>query len=76
MKLSLFNYRFAEEILKDAKHDPAWNEIRSVLGSAPLFTYEGKSKNSRLTVVQPVSKPKAVVPAHIIDRFVSVTGFD
>ncbi len=54
MKLYIFNYRFAEEILQHPKHAPAWDEIRDTLQTAPLFIYPGKSKNSGLSVVQQV----------------------
>jgi hypothetical protein len=53
MKLHIFSYRFAQEILQHQKHAPAWDEIRTTLETAPLFIYPGKSaKNSRLAVVQ------------------------
>lgn len=54
MKLHIFNYRFAEEILQHRKHRPAWDEIRDTLQNAPLFIYPGKSKNKKLSVVQQV----------------------
>jgi hypothetical protein len=54
VKLHIFNYRYAEEILQHPKHAPAWDEIRDTLQNAPLFVFPGKSKNPRLSVVQQV----------------------
>jgi hypothetical protein len=54
VKLHIFNYRYAEEILQHAKHAPAWDEISSTLKGAPLFIYPGKSKHDQLSVVQQV----------------------
>ena len=55
MKLHIFSYRFAEEILQHKKHSPAWLEIKTALENAPLFIYPGKSaKNPKLNVVQKV----------------------
>jgi len=54
MKLQIFNYRYAEEILRNFKHDPGWSEIEDTFRNAPLFVYPGKSKNKRLSVVQQV----------------------
>lgn len=52
MKLHVFSYRYAQEILEHPNNVAAWNEIKSILENAPLFTYPGKSKNKRLDVVQ------------------------
>lgn len=55
MKLHIFSYRFAQEILQHQKHAPAWSEIKDTLEQAPIFIYPGKSaRNSRLAVVQKV----------------------
>lgn len=55
MKVEIFSYRFAEEILQHPRHQQAWDEIYAVLTDAPLFVYPGKSgKNSKLDVVQQV----------------------
>lgn len=53
MKLHVFSYRYALEILQHPNNLSAWTEIESVLSDAPVFTYPGKSKrNSRLEIVQ------------------------
>lgn len=53
MKLHVFSYRFAEEIIQHSNHSQAWNEIKEVLRQAPLFIYPHKSKkNKNLDVVQ------------------------
>jgi hypothetical protein len=53
LKLHIFSYRFAEEILQHGKHAPAWSEIHDTLKNAPLFIYPNKSsKNAKLDVVQ------------------------
>lgn len=52
MKYEIFSYRFAQEILQHKKHIKCWNEIIEAVVQAPLFSYPGKSKNSRLDVVQ------------------------
>lgn len=52
MKLHVHSYRYAEEILQHPNNVAAWNEIRSILSTAPVFVYPGKSKNKRLKVVQ------------------------
>lgn len=53
MKLNIFSYRFAEEILQHDRHGGAWLEIHDVLSATPLFVYPGKSKkNKKLDVVQ------------------------
>jgi hypothetical protein len=55
LKLHIFSYRFAQEILQHKKHAPAWKELKDTLENAPLFIYPGKSaKNARLIVVQKV----------------------
>lgn len=52
MKYEIFSYRFAQEILQHKKHIKCWNEIIEAVVQAPLFAYPGKSKNSKLDVVQ------------------------
>jgi hypothetical protein len=53
VKTTIFSYRYAREILEHPNNNAAWNEIIAVVGSAPLFTYAGKSKkNRKLDVVQ------------------------
>lgn len=55
MKVTIFSYRFAEEILQHARHRQAWDEISQVLTETPLFVYPGKSRNNvKLDVVQQV----------------------
>jgi len=53
MKLNIFSYRYALEILQHPSHAPAWEEIETILSGAPLFIYPGKSGNNpNLLVVQ------------------------
>jgi len=52
MKLHVYSYRYAEEILQHPNNVTAWNEISGILSTAPLFVYPGKSKNVRLRIVQ------------------------
>lgn len=53
MKLHIFSYRFAQEILQHQKHLEAWNQITKTAKKSPLFIYPGKSeKNKSLDVVQ------------------------
>lgn len=52
MRLEVFSYRFAEEILQHPKHLGVWDEVTSICESAPLFIWPNKSKNKRLDVVQ------------------------
>jgi restriction endonuclease BglII len=52
MKLHIFSYRYAQEILQHPNNVAAWNEIESILSNAPIFIYPGKSKNLRLQIVQ------------------------
>lgn len=55
MKLHIFSYRFAEEILQHNKHAPAFDEITDILKGAPLFIWPGKSTNNKnLSVLQKV----------------------
>jgi hypothetical protein len=55
VKLTVYSYRYAREILEHPKYAAAWQEISDILGNAPLFTFPGKStKNKRLSVVQQV----------------------
>lgn len=53
MKLNIFSYRFAEEILQHQRHGGAWQEIHDMLVATPIFIYPSKSKNNKkLDVVQ------------------------
>ncbi len=53
MRLAIYSYRFAAEILQHPKHESIWKEIIDVCEAAPLFTWPGKSKkNAKLEVVQ------------------------
>ncbi|TDQ82019.1 restriction endonuclease BglII [Dongia mobilis] len=53
MKLSVYSYRYAQEILEHPNNVGAWNEIKSVLQEAPVFIYPGKStKSKKLKIVQ------------------------
>ena len=53
MKLHIFSYRYAQEILDTETTPNAWKEIEDILSSAPIFIYPGKRcKNSRLQIVQ------------------------
>lgn len=53
MRLELFNYRFAEEVLSAPSHRPVWDELMEVCGTVPVFIRPGKSKtNANLDVVQ------------------------
>jgi hypothetical protein len=52
MKLHIFSYRYAEEILQHPNNVAAWSEIESILRDAPIFIYPGKSKNAKLQIVQ------------------------
>jgi len=53
MRLEIYSYRFAAEILQHPKHRSIWDEIVGVCETAPLFTWPGKSKkNANLEVVQ------------------------
>lgn len=70
MKLRIYSYRFAEEILQHSKHAPAWTEIKDTLQNAPLFIYPGKSKNKRLSVVQ------QVMNTYFDRRFAAQLGWD
>lgn len=55
MRLELYNYRFAQEILESSRHDPAWQELTEVFSKIPVFIFPGKSKkNERLDIVQQV----------------------
>jgi hypothetical protein len=55
LKLTIYSYRYAQEILEHPRNSAAWHEIEAVLQSAPLFSFPGKSKkNPRLHVVQQV----------------------
>jgi hypothetical protein len=53
MRLRVFSYRYAQEILQHPNNAAAWNEIETILSKAPLFVYpEKSSKNKKLRVVQ------------------------
>lgn len=53
VKLKLYSYRFAEEIIQHKRHRAAWAEIELAVKSVPLFVYPNKSeKNKSLDVVQ------------------------
>lgn len=53
MRLHIFSYRFAEEILQHPSHEGIWDEVTGACREAPLFIWPGKSKkNPRLDVVQ------------------------
>lgn len=52
MKLHVYSYRYAQEILEHPNNVAAWREIEAILSQAPLFIYPGKSKNPRLQIVQ------------------------
>jgi hypothetical protein len=55
MKLEIFSYRYAREILEHPTNTDAWQEIISVCRGAPVFEYSNKSqKNAKLSVVQHV----------------------
>jgi len=55
VKLTVYSYRYAREILEHPRYAAAWQEISDVLGNAPLFIFPGKStKNKRLQIVQQV----------------------
>ncbi len=56
MRLHVFSYRYAEEVLEHRNYEAAWNEITGILREAPIFTWRNKSKAvKRLDVVQQVS---------------------
>lgn len=53
MHYAVYSYRFAEEIINHPRYQVAFNEITTVVGECPLFTFPGKSPNNRnLDVVQ------------------------
>lgn len=52
MRLRVYSYRYAQEILQHANNVAAWTEIESILSNAPIFIYPGKSKNPKLQIVQ------------------------
>lgn len=55
MRVESQSYRFAREIAEHPNFMNAWDEIYTILATAPLFIYPGKSrKNRRLDVVQQV----------------------
>ena len=55
MRIEIYSYRFAQEILQHSKYENGWNEIIDVISNTPLFIYPGKSKrNPKLDVVQQV----------------------
>lgn len=55
MRVELYSYRYAQEILQHDSFGEAWQEIMGVLDGVPLFLYAGKSVRSpRFDVVQQV----------------------
>jgi hypothetical protein len=55
VKLKVYSYRYAREILEHPKYAAAWQEISGILTTAPLFSFPAKSRNNpRLHVVQQV----------------------
>lgn len=53
MKITVYSYRYAQEILEHPNNRVAWDEITDVVKAAPLFIHPGKSKNNaKLDVVQ------------------------
>jgi hypothetical protein len=71
MKIRVFSYRYAEEILQHPNNVAAWNEIEEILTNAPLFIFPGKSKKSpRLQVVQ------QLMNAYFDRRFAVDRGWD
>jgi len=53
VRVDIYSYRFAKEILEHPEHRAAWDELLGVLQGAPLFIYPGKStRNPNLDVVQ------------------------
>lgn len=52
MRLNIHSYRYAQEILQHPNNVSAWEEIEAILSAAPIFIYPGKSKNSKLQIVQ------------------------
>ena len=55
MKLHIYSYRYAEEVLQHAHYSMAWDEVTSILRATPVFIWSGKSaKVKGLLVVQQV----------------------
>lgn len=55
MRLQIFSYRYAEEVLQHPNYSAAWNEVTAIFGEAPVFIWPGKSTRvPRLSVVQQV----------------------
>ncbi len=53
MRLDIYSYRYAEEIIQHHRHGNAWGEIHDILTNTPIFIYPNKSvRNNRLDVVQ------------------------
>ena len=46
MRLRVYSYRFAEEILQHKKHREVWKQIIGICESAPLFVWPNKSKSN------------------------------
>ena len=69
MKLHIFSYRYAQEILQHPNNADAWKEIEDILSGAPIFIYPGKSKNPRLQIVQ------QLMNTYFDRRYTSRTGF-
>lgn len=55
MKIHVYSYRFAQEVLQHKNYEAAWREMTEIFEQAPLFVWPGKSKAvKRLEVVQQV----------------------
>lgn len=55
MRVKLYSYRYAQEILQHESYRDAWQEIMEVVEAVPLFLYAGKSvKVPQFDVVQQV----------------------
>jgi hypothetical protein len=53
MKLEIYSYRYAREILQHPDNQPIWDEIIGIVTRSPLFVRSAKSKkNDKLDVVQ------------------------
>lgn len=71
MKLDIFSYRFAAEILQHRSHVSAWREITSVIAEAPLYVWPNKSeKKPSLDVLQ------HLLNSHFDMAFGGLSGWD
>ena len=53
LRLHIFSYRYAQEVLQHNNYSAAWDELTDVLTGTPVFIWSGKSaKVKRLCVVQ------------------------